>query len=410
MQNTEFKKMRFPPVLLFFFCTIGGIQQSAGQKNGDKNDRPDIHLDSIIESSMQASGLAGIGAAVIVDKKLVWIKGYGYADQEKNTPFTPGTLLNTGSITKTFTGVCMMRAMEQDRLSLDEDINHYLPFRVVNPYFPDEKITLRDIATHSSGLADREPFYSDSVYYYGSDSPEALGEFLKNYYVPGGRYYSPANFYNAKPGAYWEYSNIAAALAGYIVELRTGMRLDKYSRLHIQNPLKMQATGWFMSGIDLGKHAKLYKKQGDSTVVIPFYSCTTYPDGGVRSSVEELSRFFIALLNEGKYNGTRILKKKSVAEMLRFQFTAAKKPGNLDITQKNEGLFWRTKMNVTRIGHGGSDPGIKTEMLADLSKNVGVILFTNTELNTKILQTGFYRIYEELHKYGKALLERGKNK
>src|SRR5688572_14412432 len=74
----------------------------------------------------------------------------------------------------------------------------------------------------------------------------------------------------------------------------------------------------------------------------------------------------------------RILEKRSVDEMLRFQFTPSSKPGNIDLKEENAGLFWSTKFNVTRVGHGGSDPGIKTEMLANLSKDVGVIVFTNT--------------------------------
>jgi hypothetical protein len=50
------------------------------------------------------------------------------------------------------------------------------------------------------------------------------------------------------------------------------------------------------------------------------------------------------------------------------------------LNEKNSGLFWQSKYNVTRIGHGGSDPGVMTDMLASLSKDVGVVLFCNTSL------------------------------
>ncbi|MBK8562292.1 MAG: beta-lactamase family protein [Saprospiraceae bacterium] len=359
-------------------------------------------IDTFIESRMEAAGIVGIGAAIIVDKKLVWTKGYGYADKDMKIPFTPNTIMNIASISKTFTGVCLMLAIEDNKVSLDEDINKYLPFKVINPYFPNEKITLRNLSTHTSSLVDRYPFY-DSTYCYGGDSPESLGAFLKNYFVPDGKYYTRDNFLDKKPGAYREYSNIAAGLAGYIVEIVTGQQLNEYSKKNIFKPLKMKNTGWFLSEINWGKHSKLYDNKGDSLKNIPLYSVATYPDGGVRTSVKELSRFYIALLNGGIYNGRRILKRESVDEMQKFQFTAFNKPENVNLNKLNAGIFWATKQGATLIGHAGSDPGVKTEMLSDLAKDVGVILFTNTSLSEEDLIKYHFGIFDELYKYGAKL-------
>jgi CubicO group peptidase (beta-lactamase class C family) len=265
----------------------------------------------------------GLGAAIIVDKKVVWTKGYGFADKARAVPFTPDTVMNIGSISKTFTGVAMMRAVQEGKLSLDEDINSYLPFKVSNPHYPNEIITLRHLATHTSGITDRSSVYLDT-YHYGGDAPEPLGKFLKSYFVPGGTYYSKDNFLNVKPGTYREYSNIAAGLAGYIVEVAVGKKLNLYTKQHIFTPLRMNNTGWFLSEIVPAKHSKLYVAQDGLTIPIPLYGLTTYPDGGVRTSVSDLSKFFIALLNDGVYEGTRILDKRSVEEMLRFQYTAGK--------------------------------------------------------------------------------------
>lgn len=365
-------------------------------------------LDSLIKHHVEVSKMAGLAGAVIVNNKIVWMKGYGYADKENKIPFTPSTIMNAGSIAKTFTGVCMMRLVQEKKLSLDEDINTYLPFKVRNPHFPNEKITLRMIATHSSSLADRDPFYTDSTYIYGSDAEELLGDFLKNYFVQGGTHYSDSNFYKAKPGSYWEYSNIAASLAGYIVELKSGKKLNDYCREIIFKPLGMKTSGWFIKEIDMEKHAKLYQNKGDSTVVFPIYGFTTYPDGGLRTSVAELSRFFITLLNNGLYNKKQILRKDMLAEMKRLQFTPVNKPENIDLKTKNEGLFWRTKNNATRLGHGGNDYGIKTMMLTNLKQEVGVILFTNTEDDNDERTSSFYFIFEQLLKYGLKIKQASK--
>ncbi len=272
---------------------------------------PKTSIDSFIVNKMTETGIVGIGASIIIDKKVVWTNGYGFADKEIKIPFTPSTIMNIASISKTFTVVCIMKAVEEGKVSLDEDINNYLPFKVINPNFPSDKITLRHLATHTSGLTDRQAVY-ENTYYYGGLKPEPLGEFLKNYFVEGGKHYSKDNFLNSKPSTNRDYSNIGAGLAGYIIELRTGKTLNEYAKKNIFKPLKMQNSGWAINEIDIKKHSKLYEKKGDSIVQVQLYEGTTYPDGGIRTSVQELTKFFISLLNDGKYKKTRILKKETV--------------------------------------------------------------------------------------------------
>lgn len=322
-----------------------------------QNNSGSPNIDSLISKKMFESGIVGLGAAIIVDKKVAWKKGYGFSDQQTGAAFTTSTLMNIASVSKTVTGACIMKAVEQGKISLDEDINNYLPFKIHNPYFPEEKITLRNLSTHTSGLTDRYPFYTDSLYFNGKDSPEALGDFLKNYFIPGGKYYSKENFLNHKPGTFREYSNIGAALAGYIVEVSTGQKLNEYSKKYLFDPLKMEDTGWFMAEVNLKKHTKLYEKQDDKVREIPLYGCTTYPDGGVRISVDDLSNFFICLLNNGKFKNRQVLKDETIKEMLSFQFNEANKPENVKPQSLNSGIFWATKMGGTRSGIMDRIPG-----------------------------------------------------
>lgn len=387
--------MRTKTITLIIFLSLFIIQTAQAQTKSNA-------IDTVVERVMKESGIVGMGAAIIIDKKVVWSKGYGFANQENKTPFTSSTVMNIASISKTFTGVCIMKAVEEGRVSLDEDINAYLPFKVVNPNFPSEKITLRQLATHTSSLADRYPFYEDSTYFYNGRKPEGLGEFLKNYFIPGGKHYSKENFLAYKPGTYREYSNIAAGLAGYIVELRTGKKLSAYGRTHIFKPLNMTATGWSLAKVDVSKHSTLYEKKDGQVVPISLYEGTTYPDGGVRTTVNELATFFNCLLNNGEFNKTRILKKETVDEMIRFQFTESSKPQNVKPDKLNSGIFWATKMGGTRMGHNGSDPGVRTFMLTDLSKEIGIVLFFNTALSEAEEGT-YFDLYEKFYQYAATL-------
>jgi CubicO group peptidase (beta-lactamase class C family) len=394
----------FSTIATAVICLLAG-QVTRAQQAQPSSTSASNTIDSFILQRMDEAALAGLGAAIIVDKKVVWMKGYGFADKERAVPFTPDTVMNIGSISKTFTGVALMRAVQDGKLSLDEDINTYLPFKVINPHHANEKITLRQLATHTSGITDRASVYRDTYHYGGT--PESLEKFVKSYFMPGGRYYTKDNFLNVKPGTHREYSNIGAGLAGYIIEVAVGKKLNLYTKRHIFTPLRMHNTGWFLSEIDPAKHSKLYVAQKGLTIPIPLYQITTYPDGGVRTSVSDLSKFFIALLNDGVYEGTRILDKRSVDEMLRFQHTDANKPLNVDnIQEANSGIFWRTKFNGTRIGHGGSDPGVQTEMLSNLSKDIGVILFTNTSLSVEDVLQHHFAIFRELFKHAEALKEK----
>ena len=351
---------------------------------------------------MSETGIVGIGAAIIIDKKIVWEKGYGYADLENKKPFTTETVMNIGSTAKNFTGVCLMKAVEEKKLSLDIDINSYLPFKVINPYFPNEKITLRNLATHTSSLADRSSFYGNT-YNYGGTSDEELGSFLKNYFDPEGKYYSQDNFLNNKPGTYYQYSNIPAALAGYIVEVVMDKKLQELGKEIIFRPLKMKNTAWSLNEIKVENHTKLYEMKGDTLKNIPLYTFPTYPEGGIRTSVSDLANYFTTILNDGKYKSGEILQKESIQKMKEYQFTASNRPENVNLSKLNSGIFWSTKLGATRIGHNGSDPGVRVFMLSNLTEEIGVVLFINTSIDDEGVP---FDIYEELYKYANGLREK----
>lgn len=350
-------------------------------------------IDSLFKVKIQAAGIVGLSAAIVSDKGMIWSKGYGYADKEKQIPFTPETIMNIGSVSKSITGICIIRALQEHKLALDEDINVYLPFKVRNPYFPQNKITMRQLMVHTSGIQDREPVYSNVGYDSGGDAKISLGEFLKDYLVPEGRYYLDSNFVKAKPGTESYYSNIGAGLAGYIVERVTGMKLNEYSKNFLFDPLWLRNTGWFLRDIDTSKHCRLYQRKGDTLSLVPWYGLVTYPDGGVRTSVSDLSKILLSISGVGK----QVLSAKSRAELWRPNFTTSSKPVNYnyDAVNENEGAFWSMNDGMRKIGHVGRDPGINTYMYYDKSIKRGLIIFYNTSIPYKDRRQ-FETIYDQL--------------
>jgi CubicO group peptidase (beta-lactamase class C family) len=131
---------------------------------------------------------------------------------------------------------------------------------VSNPAFPDAPITLRQLATHTSGISDRWEVY-ERAYLYDGAAPEPLEAFLRGYFVSGGADYSKDNFVAAAPGTHREYSNIGAALAGHIVERAMGERLDAITQRDVFDPLGMRNTHWTIDGADRHAHSTLFVAQ-----------------------------------------------------------------------------------------------------------------------------------------------------
>jgi CubicO group peptidase (beta-lactamase class C family) len=90
-------------------------------------------------------------------------RAYGFADLDKQIRYTPQSLHYIGSISKTLIGVSLMQLVERGRIRLDDDINLYLPFKITNPHFPRDVITIRHLATHTSTIRDRLDYSPSSA-------------------------------------------------------------------------------------------------------------------------------------------------------------------------------------------------------------------------------------------------------
>lgn len=358
-------------------------------------------LAAAIQQKLDSVGIMGFAASVIVDQKVVWQRGFGYADWRRTTPFTVDTMAGVASISKPFVGVAMMQAVEAGKLNLDEDINRYLPFKVVNPHRPNAKITLRHLATHTSGITDRWEAYR-RTYVFDGDPKQSLGDYLRSYFVPGGKEYSASNFLEANPGEERDYSNIGASLAGYIVERALGKPLSQISKERIFGPLGMTRTAWFLRDLDRKHLSEPFIAQNGHIVPLRPYGFVTYPDGGLRSSVSDLTRFFVAMLRDGGDAKARILTPASAREMQRFQFVEGKRPRNYPASEGNSGLFWRTKMNGQRVGHGGNDPGVAAEMMASPDRSIAIVFISNTSVSGEE-SIVFNDLMDLLWKHGEAV-------
>jgi CubicO group peptidase (beta-lactamase class C family) len=323
----------------------------------------------------------GLAAAIVKKGKIVCVAAAGMADIEQQKPVTPDTLFLIASVSKTITATALMQVRDQHKFGLDDNINGHLPFKVAIPAAPNAPITFRQLLTHTSSIIDNTKYvncpasceYGSSLSSFvtrGGDSPISLADLTRGYLTPGGAYYDrAANFKPSAPGTVAEYSNMGIVLAGYLVELISGTPFDRFSQEQIFKPLGMDTTSWRLEGINRSLLAMPYDKAASGFVPYGHYGEPDYPDGMLRTSVKELAYFLIAYIEGGQYNGQRILRARTIREILKPQ-------SSLD---RSQGLVWVTQSINGRLvwGHDGADNGAGAHMWFDPMKSEGVVLMTN---------------------------------
>lgn len=381
-----------------------------GQLNNSKSNK----LTQDLEQIYTQGHINGFSVAIVNKDSILYTKGFGFSDIKEHKRYTENTIQNIGSISKTFIGIALLKAQELGTLNLDDPINKYLPFKVINPYFPNEQITIRQLTTHTSSIKDPSAYYKNGyilkekdnpsvkvkAYFSSPDENLSMEVFFKNILTTNGAWYKKKNFLKEKPGSLFEYSNVAAALAAYILEQASKESFIEFTNKHILKPLGMSSTGWSFNEIDFSKHSILYD---DPETPLAFYTLITYPDGGLITSSADLGKYLSELIKGYDGNGT-ILKKASFNEFFKQQLTAKNyKERNESVynDEYNFGVFIGFSAKGY-IGHTGSDPGVITFMFFNAETKIGRLLIMNTELKKEGVQE-FKAIWNMLGEYGDLL-------
>lgn len=360
----------------FFSQSVNIIQnKSFNQLNG-------VAFDEKISLIMKIAGFPSLAACIIKDNQIVWYKGYGYYDLSKQKTTTIDTIYILASITKTIVGTAIMQLYEKELFDLDDDVNIFLPFDLRNPNFPDDPITFRMLLSHTSSLNTNV----QQQYYWSNFSDDPPFDFfpepyLKEFLLPDGKYYN-SSVWNSeyRPGEYAMYANVGFDLISYLLEIISGESFLEYCNTHIFTPLDMKNTGFNFSHFNIddvaipyqrifGRYFTINMLYGEDSPSDIYYRIRAYPAGGLYSTVSDLSHFLIAHMNDGIYNNSRILEKRSVELMHELQ------TGN----RIGYGLAWmhQNVRGLSTSGHGGDLPGADTWMLYNQTEDIGVIYLAN---------------------------------
>ncbi|NHF60870.1 beta-lactamase family protein [Flavobacteriaceae bacterium TP-CH-4] len=409
--------MRKPILLLLSVLSFAACNQKTKSSKESKTEAEVLKasLTTKLNDLLAPGYIKGFGVAIVNQDTTLYSKGFGYANTSEDVPYTANTLQNIASVSKTLIGVALLKAQEMGKLDINDPINDYLPFKVVNPAYPEEPITIKQLATHTGTIYDGD-LYSEKSYIIESEglyekakalqiseefnSPEAdmeMGDFLRNFLSKDGSWYLKTNYLENKPGERYEYSNVGATLAAYVLELATGQKYSDFSSQYILKPLGMAATGWTFSDIDPSEHTKLYSLSGEE---IPFYHLVTYPDGGLITSVNDFSKYLRELILGFTGKGS-LLSAESYrllfSELLDENHFEERDVDNPYDDEYNSGVFLGHTPEGY-IGHTGGDPGVSTFMFFDPDTKIGKLLFINTDLDPEGAKQ-FFSIWKQLEQY-----------
>ena len=308
----------------------------------------------------------GIVTLIQIGGKLIALDAFGSADLEAKRAMTTDTICQMMSMTKPFTGTGIALLAEEGRLRFTDSVERHLPEfrgqRVIESVDGKQQvtgpaprpITIRDLMTHTSGMAEMPP--------------ESAGDFatdvLRRPLDENVLIYAQQPLLFA-PGTRFQYSNMGLATLGRIIEVCSGQRYEKFQAERIFEPLGMKDSFFFPPAEKRSRIAMVYYTQDGKTGPAPAWverkdARYPMPEGGLYSTAEDLSRFYQTMLDGGVFQGQRILSKWAVETMTALQESSV--PGVAG-TGNGWGLTWNrvagprgmlTLKSPTAYGHGGA--------------------------------------------------------
>jgi CubicO group peptidase (beta-lactamase class C family) len=338
--------------ILFLFCNECATAQST------------IGLDSILLRMVQKRGEPGIAVAVIQKDSLVYSRGFGYRDFQRRLPVTCETVFPVGSCTKAMTAALI--GCLSPKITLEAPVRNYLPECKFYNEEMNERITVRDLLCHRSGL----PRHEFSWYFLAAGARDSMIQRLA--------YLEP----NARIGEKWQYNNWGYFLLGMIGEKVSGLPYEAAIQQYILGPLQMRRSYFCRDSLLQDKEAALgYKTVNNKIRQVPYHATIQLmaPAGGLNSTVLDMARWLSCWIN-----GKAIIPASFRAQAISSQIvTKAALPmkDQPDSYLSNYGFGWMLSgyRGHYRVEHGGNIDGFTSSACFFPTDSLGIIVLCNRD-------------------------------
>ncbi|MEM9397583.1 MAG: serine hydrolase domain-containing protein [Pseudomonadota bacterium] len=424
------------PFLALCFCSLQALA--------------DARLAALMQGGDLTPALSGLQVSLMERGRLEESFAFGFAQLRDDgaVPLRTDHKVRVASISKLVVAIGVMQLVEASLLDLDEDVSRYLGWTLRNPSFPEQKITARQLLSHTSSIRDGSRYFIRA----GQGA-------LRDFFDPNSEYWNEGSHFASTdaqpPGRYFYYANLNFGLLGELLERLSKRRFDQYMSERVLAPLGLSARfnpcaiapsrlastfrkgdgagnwnpeGPWVSQVDGARPTCFYgaERLANAQEFLRSYepgrnASLFSPQGGLRASADDLIQVLRMLANDGVLEEQQILTHQSVAEMLRPSWTinAAGDNGNTSGEAEpggsTDGLMASYGLSVHRIdmrawgfaegprllvGHLGEAYGVLSHALYDPESGAGIATIitgtANDPASSPIGHSPLYRVEEEL--------------
>lgn len=280
----------------FWFASIAVAQSKVVNKQVKE-------FDAYVENSRKQWGAVGLAIAVVKDNEVIFKKSYGVRELNTSVAVDNNTLFSCASTTKAMTATCLGILVDEGKLQWNDPVIKYLPeFQLYDSYVTRE-LRIRDLLIHDSGVGNADVLWS----YMDIPSEEVLHRM---------RLVEPSYSFRSS----FIYQNIFYLAAGQVIEKVSGQPWEDFIKQRVFNPLGMNRTVSFLKNITDPNKTKPHMVVDGKTMVVEDLSADAIgPAGSVWSCIDDISKWTLCMLDSGKYNGGRLIKKETWLEMMKPQ-------------------------------------------------------------------------------------------
>jgi CubicO group peptidase (beta-lactamase class C family) len=327
-------KLLLISILLLAVC-VSSVP--AGKAQSEKEQSVFAQIEKAALDELKQANIPGAALAIVSGDKIVFAKGFGVASVETGAPVTPDTLFRIGSVTKMFTATVLVTLAEQRKIKLNEPVGNYA--KGLNPLLA--RLTTHQLLSHTAGIVDR-------VIDYGPQDEAALATTIRGW---------GEDYILTEPGRFFSYANPGYAIAGMVIEEVGGSRYADLMSELVFKPLEMSHTTFRPTMAMTYPLSQGHNAFGGAPAKVarPFANNTVFwPDGFMFSSVNDLARFAIAVMNKGQVDGRQVISPSVIAKLTEPN---ADTISLYDNAKYGYGFFIRVYRGARVFEHGGAING-----------------------------------------------------
>ena len=369
--------MKYPCPLLALISFVVPMITLVGEADHNSVVYKLTDIPALMQAFVDRDETPGVVTLAAHKGEIISLSAVGSQSLDPKVPMQKDSIFWAASLSKPFVAVAIMMLVEEGKLQLDDPVENHLPeFKGIQMTVPDydieareiklveprRPITIQDCLNHTHGLP-----LTSSVDEATSIRAHAIA--------------SSRSTLDWEPGSKWRYGGEGLHIVAYLVELYSGMSYADFLKKRIFEPLGMNNTYFMRNEVPKDRLVERYWKDKQKqvwTTKQPDIRDRPYfrPDGGLYSTANDFFRFYQMMLNEGTFNGTRLIKEKSVTRLTTITCGHLKKGDHiagcftaLGFRIVREAIDEKTKaLNPGSFGHGGSGGSIiwadpKTEAL-----------------------------------------------